>query len=122
MSSKRILIIDDEVAILDALKLVLEGRGHQICTVSRPEDFSSSLEIFQPEVIFVDLSMPGMDGVTVTKRIKTDPGTRHIPVIVISAHLDTEQRAREAGADDYLEKPFRVNDFLAKVTALCERT
>lgn len=112
------MIIDDEEAILDALQLVLEARGYSARTVVRPEEFEHALQEFEPTVIFVDLSMPGMDGSTVVKKLKSNTATCHIPVVVISAHTDVEERALDAGAEGYLEKPFRIDDFLKKVDSL----
>ncbi len=115
---KKILIVDDEVEILAALRLVLEVRDFLVSTISDPRLIDEAMSQMSPDIIFVDLSMPGLDGSEVTQKLKVDPKTANIPVVVMSAHTDTEQRATSAGADGYLEKPFQVKDFLAKISEL----
>ncbi len=119
---KKIIIVDDEVAILEALSLILRKRGYEVDTISNPEDLFPLLDGTLPDIIFVDLSMPGINGESLTKSLKTDKRTRSVPVVVISAHTDIEDRATSAGADGYLEKPFRMGEFLDKVSVLTETT
>lgn len=112
---KKILIVDDEVEILEALRIVLEARSFLVETISDPVVVEKVLSGLNPDIIFIDLSMPNIDGSVVTRKLKKNPATSSIPVVVMSAHTDTEQRAIDAGADGHLEKPFQVKDFLAKI-------
>jgi two-component system, cell cycle response regulator DivK len=104
---KRVLIVEDAPCCLDLLVQLLEDTydvltaadGAAAVTVARREC---------PDLILMDLSLPGVDGWEATRRLKADPALRHIPVIALSAHamLGDEERARQCGCDDYLSKPF----------------
>ncbi len=112
--SARILIVDDIEANRRLLQAKLEAQYH---TVILAENGPRALELAKsqsPEIILLDVMMPGMSGFEVCKRLKSDPETEHIPVVMVTALSDTEDRVRglDAGAEDFLTKP--VDDFLLK--------
>lgn len=115
LKTKHVLIFDDEPSILEALKIVLETRGFTVTTINDSVNAEKILQDTDPDIVFVDLWMPGLDGKAVTEVVKRNPKTKNTPVVIISAHTDIDRRAREAGADDYLEKPFNISDFLNKI-------
>ena len=111
---KRVMIADDDKAIVDAVQAMLEFGGYD---VSFTYDGSTILELQEnlPEIILLDIWMSGTDGRDVCKALKRQALTKDIPVIMISASPDLENSAKEAGADDFLEKPFDMDDLLGKI-------
>lgn len=112
---KRILVADDDPAIVDALKLMLEIEGYAVDTTVNGETIYK-MEKEYPALLLLDIWMSGQDGREICKYLKKSEQTREIPIIMISASKDIEYSAREAGADDFLAKPFEMNDLLEKVT------
>jgi CheY-like chemotaxis protein len=116
---KRILVVDDDFAILEALNMMLQDAGYETETSTKNGEFiERSLKIRLPDLIVLDILLSGHDGRTICKKLKSEEATRKIPIILISAHPNAEKTAFEAGADDFLEKPFSIDDLLAKVERL----
>ena len=111
---KKILIADDDPAIADAMQMILENDGY---AVDKMSDVEAIIKIDNnlPDLILLDFWMLGMDGWDICKSLKKQKSTKHIPIIMISAHENTKKIASEAGADGYLTKPFDMNDLLKKV-------
>lgn len=114
LSKKRIMIADDDWAILDALKMLLEDEGYSICTSSDGETVNK-VRREHPDLILLDIWMSGEDGREIAKELKQKQITRDIPIIMISASKDVDQSALEAGADDFLAKPFEIDELLTIV-------
>jgi len=114
-----ILLVDDEPTILRGLQVSLESQGYTVAGVTTGEQAVASTAATPPDLVLLDLGLPGIDGVEVLKRIRTFAPT--LPIVVVSAHGDdaTKVRALDFGADDYVSKPFSVPELLARVrTAL----
>ncbi|UII31118.1 response regulator [Fulvivirga ulvae] len=112
---KRILVADDDPSILDVLEIMLaEIGGYQVETTANGK---SVLELKDdlPDLILLDLWMSGMDGREICTKLKSQDTTRAIPVIIFSANRDIQTIAETAGADDYIAKPFQMNELLEKV-------
>jgi CheY-like chemotaxis protein len=109
---KRILIVDDDPAIGEVLQLMLEGEGYDVDIQVDGQIVQQMQEPF-PDLLFLDIRVSGTDGQTICQYLKSQPATRHIPIIFLSAHQDTQHLARKAGADDFLAKPFQMDDLLA---------
>ena len=103
-----ILVVDDMRVNTDMLSNLLTPKGYRVMAAASGQQALTCVETDPPDVILLDLMMPGMDGFEVCQRLKQDPHTRHIPVIIISGlgALEANVRALEAGADDFLSKPF----------------
>jgi len=106
-SKEKILIVDDDIQIQELFSRVLSFHGYQ--TEAASDGFEAGIKImsFKPSVILLDLHMPGMDGFEVCKKVKENPATAHIKILVITGYGSDENRERvmEAGADDFLAKP-----------------
>ncbi len=114
MFTKKILVIDDEVGILEALAFMLADAGYAVKTATNASKIASLLED-RPDLILLDVLLSGEDGRKIAKRLKSQDTTRHIPIILISAHPSAEKTIRESGADDYLPKPFDIDVLLDKI-------
>jgi len=114
-----ILIVDDDALNRRLLEKNLHNDGHQTTDVDNGFAALSAIEEHHPDVVLLDIEMPGLDGIEVLERIKSDPRTRHIPVIMISGVDDSDSLVRclEAGADDFLPKPFDPLIFRARIGA-----
>ncbi len=110
--SARILVVDDIEANRRLLQAKLEAQYHSVILASSGPQALEMAQAHDPEIILLDVMMPGMDGYEVCRRLKADPVTAHIPVVMVTALSDTEDRVRglDAGAEDFLTKP--VDDFL----------
>ncbi|MDO8452456.1 MAG: response regulator [bacterium] len=112
-----ILVADDDEGILDVVKIVLEeDNKHRVVLVSEADSLLERIKAEKPDLILLDIWMPGCDGRELTKKLKSDKETRNIPVLLVSAYNDIEGKAKEAGADGFIEKPFDIEDLKAKVS------
>lgn len=104
---KKVLVIDDNAGILFAMQQALELKEYD---VRISETFVGVEEIAKspPDLIYLDVSLVGMDGREVAQKLKSDEGTKNIPIIILTAYPNAGELAKEAGADDYLPKPFEL--------------
>jgi len=107
MPAKTILVVDDNPVNLKLIRVILNREGYHVQVAPDGESALALIAKSHPRLILMDLQLPGMDGLTLTRRLKADPATRHIPVIAITAYamIGDEVKAREAGCDAYLSKP-----------------
>jgi DNA-binding response OmpR family regulator len=110
------MIVDDDVDMAEATKMVLEMEGYRAIVAYDGEEALKKAEAELPDLIFLDIKMPGKTGVEVCKILKGNVGTSHIPVIIFTASgTDIEGLVAQAGADGYFRKPFAPEDLLAEV-------
>lgn len=114
MSQKKILIADDDPAIVDSLRLMLELAEYEVYSTIDGE-IMTMIEVQHPDLLILDIWMSGIDGRDICRAIKKDSHTKKIPIIMISASRDIKKSSKESGADDFLEKPFEMDDLLEKV-------
>lgn len=112
---KKILVADDDPAIVESTTLVLEEFGYQTTSTVNGETIYRMEKDF-PDLLLLDIWMSGQDGREICKYLKTNKLTKNIPIIMISASSDIAQSAKEAGADDFITKPFDINTLLDKVS------
>lgn len=107
MADGSILIVDDNQMNLKLVCLVLQMEGYQVRTAADAEEALEVLANRRPELILMDIQLPGMDGLELTRRLKANPGTRGIVIIAITAYAmkGDEQKALDAGCDGYITKP-----------------
>ncbi len=117
----KILVVDDEPAMVGALGALLGQAGHRIIAAYDGEDALRRFRDEEPDMVLLDLAMPGMDGATVCARIRE---SSDIPIIVVSGERDQAATVEllDAGADDYVRKPFRSDELLARVRAVSRRS
>src|SRR5580700_4942746 len=116
----KILIVDDESAARTALETLLRREGFEVRDASDGPSALAECATFGPDLILLDIMMPGMNGFEVCRRIKTTPETRLTPVVLITGLTATEDRIEgiNAGADDFLSKPIDINELLARTRSL----
>lgn len=110
----RIMVAEDDDGITDAIKIMLEMNGYQVKTTVDGQTVRDMKEEL-PDLLLLDIWMSGMDGRQICSYLKGKEDTKHIPIIIISAGRDVGKSAREAGADDFLAKPFDMDDLLRAV-------
>jgi CheY-like chemotaxis protein len=108
---KKILIVDDDPDIVEVVQLILEGEGYLTQTATEGNNLDRLLS-FQPDLILLDILLSGSDGRAISQRLKSQETTKHIPVVLMSAHVSTPAILVECQADDFIRKPFDVNTFL----------
>lgn len=119
--SLKILVVDDEPAMVGALGALLGQAGHRIVAAYDGEEALRRFREDEPELVLLDLAMPGLDGATVCQRIRE---MSDVPVVVVSGERDRAATVEllDLGADDYIRKPFRADELLARVRAVARRT
>ncbi|WP_462264469.1 response regulator transcription factor [Mucilaginibacter sp.] len=115
---KTIMLADDDEAIVDATVLMLDIMGYAVVQTMDGTEIPAMAAARQPDLIMLDIWMSGVDGRNICRMLKADPATRQIPVLMISASRDIGQSAMDAGANDFIEKPFEMSRLLDKVEAL----
>ncbi|MFZ5478371.1 MAG: response regulator [Myxococcota bacterium] len=102
-----ILVVDDNAANRKLLRVLLAGEGYDVRLARDAEEALATLADARPALVLMDLGLPGMDGLELTRRIKADPATRALPVVAVTARVmqGDEERARLAGCDAYVPKP-----------------
>ena len=120
-SGARILVVDDEIEIVRALQRSLAAHGFEVSTANSGEEALASISHYRPDLMLLDLGLPGMSGLEVCRRVREQS---NLPIIVLSVK-DTERDkvlALDLGADDYVSKPFSVNEVLARVRVALRHT
>lgn len=121
--SARILVVDDDLDSLKLIGLMLQGQGYQIIAAQSGLQALNKALNENPDLILLDIMMPGMDGLEVCRRLRADPRTADIPVIMFTAKTQVEDKVAgfEAGADEYLTKPIHPAELLTRVEAVLAR-
>lgn len=120
-SGARILVVDDEIEILRALQRSLSAHGFDVFTAANGEDALEAIPQYRPDLMLLDLGLPGISGLEVCKRVRAQS---NLPIIVLSVK-DTERDkvlALDLGADDYVSKPFGINEVLARMRVALRHT
>jgi DNA-binding response OmpR family regulator len=121
--NRTIAVLDDEEDILKLIRINLEGAGFGVETFADPEDFFKSLHSRRPDLVILDLMLPGTDGLDIFRMMKKNDAWKAIPVIMLTARASEADRVigLEMGADDYIVKPFSARELVARVRAVLRR-
>ncbi|HYO93373.1 MAG TPA: response regulator [Polyangiaceae bacterium] len=111
MERETILIVDDNAVNLKLARVLLAGEGYAVATAADAVEALRALETLRPSLILMDIQLPGMDGLELTRRLKAEPGTRSIVVIALTAYAmkGDAEKAFAAGCDDYISKPIDID-------------
>lgn len=116
MEQKKILVVDDDEIILEAFKLMLSDAGYDVTTITKDGiALQKSLKQKKPNLIILDVLLSGADGRMIARKLRSREQTRSIPIIMVSAHPDAKDSTLAAGANDFLAKPFNIDDLLVLV-------
>ncbi|MHB0996525.1 MAG: GGDEF domain-containing response regulator [Elusimicrobiales bacterium] len=123
MLGKKILVVDDDPNVGLLISAVLKKFSYQVTTLYHGEEVLAFLRENKPDLILLDLRMPGIDGFALCKRIREAPSTRDIPVVILSgvAEVDARVNTIELGADDFITKPFDVRELRARINRILKR-
>ena len=117
---KRILVIDDDHGILDVVRLFLESKGYEVFTASQGDNAVNNAVSCCPQVILLDVYLKDSNGVEICHRLKANPLTRNIPVIMFSGEVSDHLILRKCAAEDFIEKPYDEKTLVAKIEALLD--
>lgn len=119
----RVLVVEDDVDIAGLIAHYLQRAGHEVETVASGTDALQQIKDVAPDLVVLDLMLPGMDGLLVCQTLRSDPATAAIPIIMLTARAEEAERITglELGADDYVTKPFSPRELTARVGALLRR-
>lgn len=115
---KKIMICDDDEGILDITGLLLESFGYQVSLEPNSSLLLPRISAEKPDLLLIDIWMPLLMGDEIVRILKNNKETAHLPVIMFSASRESEFIASEVGADDYIAKPFNIEDLNSKIIAL----
>ncbi|MCQ2531098.1 MAG: response regulator transcription factor [Saccharofermentans sp.] len=118
---KKVLLIDDDESIIEVLRLYFEKEGYSVSTCMQGDKAVATFNVAKPDIIILDLMLPGMDGNDICREIRKNSD---VPIIMLTARTDTLDKiiGLELGADDYVPKPFEPKELLARVKAVLRRT
>jgi len=115
-----ILVVDDDVDILNALKFLLEDEGYDV-QIADKGDYAESLAMGNqvlPDLIVLDVLLSGKDGRLICQKLKSQDETKHIPIVMMSAHPNAEHSVKKVGADAFIAKPFSIDNLLSLIPSL----
>ena len=118
-----ILVVEDEPAIQDLIQINLQMSGYRVLTHDNAEDAIKGIQHELPDLALLDWMLPGMSGVELARRLRSDSRTKSLPIILLTAKGEEEDKLKglESGADDYITKPFSVRELEARIKAVLRR-
>ncbi|MFK7160117.1 phosphate regulon transcriptional regulator PhoB [Marinospirillum sp. MEB164] len=124
MSQKKILIVDDEAPIREMLAVALEMADFDYLEAANAQEAHSLIVDHHPDLILLDWMMPGTSGIELSRRLKREPTTAEIPIMMLTARSEEDNKIQglEAGADDYITKPFSPRELVARIKAVLRRS
>lgn len=123
-TSTSVLVVDDEAAIREMIQFALERARMTVSTAGDAQEALLRISENRPDIILMDWMMPGVSGIELTRRLRKDPYTADIPIIMLTARVTEDDKVAglEAGTDDYIIKPFSPRELMARIRAVIRRT
>ena len=123
MSTKTVLIVDDEASIREMIAIALEMADYQVLEADNAQTAHAMVVDHQPDLLVLDWMMPGISGIELARRLKRDEATAELPIILLTAKGEEDNKIQglEAGADDYITKPFSPRELVARLKAVLRR-
>lgn len=123
MKNQRVTVVEDEASLAEVLRYNLEKEGFDVDTRTRGDEALEAIRTDPPDLLLLDLMLPGMDGLEMTRALKRDPATARLPIVMLTARSDEIDRivGLELGADDYVSKPFSPREVVLRVKAVLRR-
>ncbi len=117
---KRILVVEDEQYIATLISQILSRNGYEVSTINNGAEALRRIEEFEPQLVVLDVSLPGMDGYQICRYLRGNAKTATLPVIMVTAMVrpSDQRQGFETGADDYLTKPFAPAELVSRVESL----
>jgi DNA-binding response OmpR family regulator len=121
---KKILVVDDEKDICDIMKRILEKEGYEVFEAYNGQEALSKVFEISPDMIIIDVQMPGKNGFEVCREIRKDPIYKELPVLMLTVRNSKEDRIQgfTSGVDEYMVKPFDMNEITARIKVVLERS
>ena len=123
MEQKKILVADDNENIREALTYLLEDEGYQLWLAKDGAETITKVKEFRPDILFLDIMMPEINGYDVCRAIKSDPDLKDTYIIMLTAkgQVAEQERGKEVGADEYIVKPFSPMEILTKIKNILDK-
>jgi two-component system cell cycle response regulator DivK len=120
--NESILVVDDNIDNLDLTQILLEGEGFEVRLAEDAETALKTLQTYRPQLILMDIQLPGMDGLELTRRLRKEPALHNVIILALSAYAmkGDEDNARLAGCDGYITKPIDTRSFAGTVRGYLE--
>ncbi len=124
MSAKKILLVEDNAANRMVFEDLLTAEGYEVRSVTQAEDALTLAREFAPDLVLMDIQLPGMDGLTATRILREDKATREIPIIALTSYAMQGDRERclVAGCNGYITKPIRIDSFRKEILKVFEKS
>ena len=124
LASRKIIVIEDDADIAEIIVYNLEKEGYDAIATGRGDEGFTLVRLELPDVVILDLMLPGVDGLSICQQLKTDPATENIPIIIVSAKSEDADIliGLGLGADDYIAKPFNTRELIARVKVVFRKT
>ena len=123
MSAQSILIVDDNPANMKLVRVLLSGEGYHVRTALDAKEALAELKTFKPDLILMDIQLPGMDGLELTRKLKSDPATQDIKIVGLTAYAmrGDQERILAAGCDGYIPKPIDTRTLANSIKGYLEK-
>jgi two-component system cell cycle response regulator DivK len=117
VTSPRVLVVDDNLMNIELVEFILKAAAFEVASAGQADQAMALIDTFKPDLILMDIQMPGVDGLELTRRLKANPDTRHVVIVAFTAFamMGDEAKMLAAGCDGYLSKPIDVATFASRV-------
>ena len=119
--NSKILVVDDDSGIGEMLKTLLEFYGFEVIVTEKPDETEALIAKHDIDLVMLDMLISGVNGTDVCARLRNDPNTEDTPIIMMSALHDAGPKCKKAGADDFIAKPFEMDDLIKKINEVLEK-